>query len=199
MSLEKPWGKAFEELLEKFLQHYRGEISGSDSKGESPAWGYDTSFFFYPLFFGEWKGYTFTIEISEFPASGFSVLEAIDNIEYLRIFVTKPTSYSILIVHEDWHYRLGKKLHWDHEFQTGNKEFDSKYYLKIKSDKDRYLLTDSRLQYQIRNLEPFSALQVLASGIRWSQMITDEKQLDFMVVDNYLKKVFELTKLIPVQ
>lgn len=196
MSLEKPWEKPFEKLLQEFLRQYKGKISESGSKAELPSWGYDTSFFFYPSFYGEWKGQTFTIEISEFPAPGFSDFEAIDNIEYLRIFVVIPTPYSIVFTHKDWLCRLGKRLHLDREFQTGNGEFDRKYYVNLKSDEDKQLLMNSRFQEKVYGLEPFSVVQVLKSGVRWSQMITHEKQLQFLVVDDYFKKIFELSKII---
>jgi hypothetical protein len=197
MSLDKPWEKPFERLLQEFSLQYKGKISKSESNGKRPLWGYDSSFFFYPLFYGEWKDQTFTIEISEFSASMFGDFEAVDNVEYLRIFVIRRSSYNIMIVHEDWHHRFAKKLHLDREFQTGSKEFDYKYYLRTQSDKDKCLVANLRLQDMVRSLEPFSAIQILKPGILWSQMLTDEKQLEFWVVDNYLKKTLELTKLIP--
>jgi len=192
MSLEKPWQKPFEKLLQEFLQQCRGEISRPGSKGELPSWGDDLSFFFYPTFHGELQGQTFTIEISEFPASGFSDFEAADNVEYLRIFITKPTEYSVQVIHESWFHRLEKKFHLDREFQTGNSEFDRRYYLRSQADKDRQLLQDPRFQEMIMSLESFSVLQVLDSGVRWSQMISDEKQLEFLVVDDYLKRMLKL-------
>jgi hypothetical protein len=196
MSLEKPWEKPFEGLLQEISQHYRGEISGSDSKKPISSYGVDSSYFLYPVFYGELQGQKFMIEISEFPASDFSDLEAIDNVEYLRIFVIKPTLYRITVTHEDWLRLLEKKFHLDREFQTGNKEFDRRYYLGPQSEKDKQLLRDLRFQEMVRGIEPFSVLQVSESGVRWSQMITGEEQLDLSLVDNYLKKALELTTMI---
>jgi hypothetical protein len=197
MSLEKPWEKPFEGLLQEISQHYRGEIYKADSRKPISSYdGVDSSYFLYPVFHGELPGQKFLIEISEFPASDISDLEAIDNVEYLRIFVIKPTLYRITVAHEDWLRRLEKKFHLDREFQTGNEEFDRRYYLRPQSEKDKQLLRDSQFQEMVRGIEPFSVLQVSKSGVRWSQMITDEKQLDFLVVDNYLKKTLELTTMI---
>ncbi len=196
MSLEKPWERPFEKLLGEFSQQYEGEISRPKSEGACPSWGTDPSFLFYPTFSSELKGQKFIIEISEFPASDISYFEASDNVEYLRIFIVKPTQYSIVVTHEDWLHWLEKKIHLDREFQTNNDEFDRRYYVSPKSDEDKQLLMDLKFQQMVRSLEPFSLLQVSKSGVRRSQMITDEEQLDFSAVDGCLKKTLELAKLI---
>jgi len=192
MGLETPWEKPFEELLQEMSQNYKGEISRSESRDIRDG----TFYFVYPTFHGELQGHKLVIEISEFPGSDISYLEAADNVEYLRIFISVPTKYSIVITHESWFDRLKKKFHLDQEFQTGEEDFDRKYYLRLESDKDKKLLKDSKFEETVKSLEPFSVLQVFKSGVRWSQVLTDKKQLTFNTVDSYLQTTLKLAKMI---
>lgn len=193
---EKPWKRPFENLLSQLSANVKGEISSPKSRPETRPGAADTSYFVYPSFRGELQEQKFSIEISEFPAFTPNFFEAADNLEYLRIFVIQPSQYSLVVTHESWLHQFKKKFLKDREFQSGNKEFDKRYYLRPESEPDRHLLKEAKFQESVKALEPFSVLEILKSGIFWSQQITDEKQLVYSKVEGYLKKTLELAKTI---
>lgn len=196
MNWEKPWSEPFEDFLRQLSANFKGEISSPKSRPETRPGAADTSYFVYPSFKGQLQEQKFTIEISEFPVFTPNFFEGADNLEYLRIFVIQPSQYSLVITHESWLHQFKRKFLKDREFQSGNKEFDKRYYLRPESELDKRLLKETRFQESIKALDPFSVLEILKSGILWSQQITDEKQLVYSKVEGYLKKTLELAKTI---
>lgn len=196
MSWEKPWQEPFASLLNQLSANFKGDISSQKSRPEARPIDTEISFFLYPSFRGELHEQKFIIEISEFPEFAFSVFEAEDNVEYLRIFAIQPSQYSLVITHENWLHQFKKKLHLESEFQSGSEEFDRRYYLRPESDQDQRFLKKAKFQNVVKALEPFSVLEILKSGILWSQHIADEKQLVYSKVARYLRKILELVEII---
>lgn len=189
MTAEKPWKDPFDKLLQQMVSHWHGRVSGLDEKslGEMCV---------YPAFMGELKGYKFTVEMSEFPrvSKRPSRIEGMDNVEYLRIHVTVLNEHNIQVTHESLADRVGKFFHLEHEFQTGNKDFDHRFFIRLRSPQDKKFIADSKIQELIIELEPFIVLEVTPSGILWSQMIEDQKQLAYADVERFVHSILKLAE-----
>lgn len=189
MTLEKPWKKHFKRLLEQMTTHWHGRLTGPDEQSLSEIYTYST-------FNGEYKGRKFTVEISEFPATprktGFG--EGMDNVEYLRIRFMIESKYRIRITHEDVADRIGKFLHLQHEFQTGDKKFDRRFFVKLASQDDKQLMWNAAVRDLISELEPFAVIEITQNGILWSQMLQSKKQLEFETVSHYFAKFSKLVE-----
>jgi hypothetical protein len=178
MGLEKPWEKPFDALLKRLVTSWGGEIKGADQKAIS-------EYFIYPTYYGNLKGFRIEIEISEFPSREPYYMEANDNLEYLRIHIGAPANHAIKITHEGLGQKLRKLFHLVDEFQTGDSDFDKKYWLKTGFDSDKELLTNKKFQDYIFKLEPFSFFEISGFEIFWSQEISGASQLDFSEVNKY--------------
>jgi hypothetical protein len=187
MTSEKPWHTSFDKLLTQMVSRWHGRVSGLDEKSLGEA-------FVYPVFMGELQGYKFTVEISEYPrvSKHPSAIEGMDNVEYLRIHVTVLNEHNIQVTHETFADRLGKFFHLEHEVETGNKEFDRHFFIKLRSDKDKNFLSNETIQALIYELEPFIILEIAPSGIHWSQMINNKEQLGIEKVEGYVSRLLKL-------
>jgi len=213
---EKPWGESLDRLLQEMVAHWDGQISRPSEvaiKGASVYHG------FYPTFTSELQGRQFTMGIFEQlagPSLGWSGPKALrvirgpirvpqDSVEYLRILIHVADfrglarKYSIKITHKSSHRWLDKLLLFiqlSPEFQTGNREFDQRYSVELRSDEDRELLLHREIQESIVTLEPFNLLEISSSWITWSQLLINRKQLDFTVVKGYVLKISQLVDVI---
>ncbi|KPK63428.1 hypothetical protein AMJ83_07115 [candidate division WOR_3 bacterium SM23_42] len=187
MTLEKPWKKHFKRLLEQMTSNWRGRLTGPDEQSLA-------EIYTYPTFNGEYKGRKFIVEISEFPSTPRKpgLGEGMDNVEYLRIRFTVESKYRIRITHEDFADRLGKLMHLQHEFQTGDKKFDRRFFIKLVSQDDRQLMLDAAVRDLISELEPFAIIEITQNGILWSQMLRSKKQLEFETVSRHLARFSKL-------
>ena len=190
MTLEKPWKESFDRLLGQMVSRWHGRVSGLDDKSLG-------EMYVYPTFMGELQKYKLTVEISEFPrvSKQPNYVEGMDNVEYLRIHVTVLNEHNIQVTRESLAERLGKFFHLEHEIQTGNKNFDRRFFIKLRSEKDKKFMLDKNVQELIFNLEPFIVLEIAPSGILWSQMINDKGQLIFEKVDGYVATILKLVHL----
>lgn len=185
MGLEKPWENPFDVLLKRLVASWGGEIKRADQREISET-------FIYPTYYGNLKGFRIEIEISEFPSREPYYMEANDNLEYLRIHFGVPGNFAIKITHEGLGQKLRKLFHLVDEFQTGNQEFDKKYWLKTGFETDKQLLTNKKFQDLIFKLEPFSFFEISGFEIFWSQEISGKSQLEFDTVNRYAGILLEI-------
>jgi hypothetical protein len=197
MSIEKPWEKEFDDLLQKFRAYWGGEVKAPDDLiGRNSYKGLGFGFFTYPGYKKEHKDYTLLIDISESPIGDISVFEGGDNVEYLRLYLLKPTDYNMLIRKEGFFDKVHKLLGLAFEFKTGNPEFDKKYFIRAKTDHGKSLLKRQDFQDMIKNVEPFAGVRINASGLHWSQEIRNKSQLEFDYVKKYIDWLANLLKII---
>jgi len=196
MDWEKPWKKEFNIILDELSQLYSGKIvDPADSKTDSFRVA-DKDYFIYRSFHGSLNGIEFVIEINELPLSGRQILDGDDNTEYLRIHLRIPTKYKIFITQEKWGHKLQKVLRLDKEFQTGNEEFDKKFYLKPNSEKDKGLLKDSSIQAAINAVDSFAEFKLSSNGIYWSNMITKKNQLNIEIISNTIQSLIRMSEMV---
>ena len=184
MSLEKPWEKEFDILLDAMQSQWGGTVKKSEN----------TDFWMYPTFRTEVDSYPTHIEVSEFPVSGLSAVEAADNVEYLRIYLRTSSDYEFFVRQEDSLDWLKKKLGFLVEHQTGANDFDDRYVLFVRGDNDRDFLGQAEGQAAIDGLAPFTAMRVWEHGIQWSQWLRDESQLEFLSVNVVMGNLIQLAK-----
>jgi hypothetical protein len=189
MSLEKPWEEPYDELLGKIAMKWEGKIYKPSPKSTK-------NMFIYPTFVGTKNGMKFEIDVSEFPDRKMNMLEAEDNVEYLRISIIVPNQYAVRITHEDFAFKVRKALRLTKEFQTGSMAFDKKYWLKLNSTADEKLLTNRIFQDKVFQLEPLALLEITRQGILWSQEITRKSQLSITSLEKHLNNVFAIAAII---
>jgi len=196
MSLEKPWEKRFDTLVDELARNYDGKLKRPESTRDLPTLAVDPSYFNYPIFYGEYKNMQFIVENNELPGAKYSIYDLGDNVEFLRITLLRQSPVNIEITHEHWLHRLQKKIKIKREFQTGNEAFDKDYFLHADSERDKQLLADSEFQQIVRQLEPLSVLRIYKVGVRLSQMITDAKHLDYLTVDRCIRNLYKIADLL---
>ncbi|MCP4684696.1 MAG: hypothetical protein GY867_04530 [bacterium] len=144
MSVEKPWEKQFQRLVEDLDAHWgQGEVQESAPNPDVISRSSGGGLWTYPFYRGERGDDTF-----------------------------------------EW------------EYQTGNEEFDRKYYVvDARSDKDKMLANNSDFQEIIKQLEPFAAIALSSSGVHLSRAIGGESVMTFQLVDEYLGRLEKLAEL----
>ena len=187
MSIDKPWKKEFEILLKHMLNTWGGKTTGPGEKSLE-------RMFVYPTYHTTIDDMKCVIDISESATIAWS--GAADNIEYLRINLIKPHEMNIQITRETFIERAKKFFHMDSEYQTGNKNFDQRFYIRLKSDKDKTFVSRLDVQELIKRLDPFTIIEFSDIGVRWAQQINSKKQLEFVKVENYVRSVIELAKIV---
>ncbi len=196
MSIERPWQKPFDELLEELKARLGGEIKMPRDYGGANGRNPPPDIYNYPMFSTEVEGYKLIVEISEFPVTGASYLESGDNVEYLSLHVNTPIDCDLLIRHEGLIDRFKKRIGVTKEFQTGNEEFDRTYFLYVNPDHDASWLRDSTFRKAIEALEPFDAMRFAPYGIYLSQGIHDKQQLSFSAVEQHAVKLIDLARML---
>ncbi len=193
MSLEKPWAKPFQILVEKLHARYDGKIIVPDAKSAG-------SSYVYPSVVIVIDGLRFEVEITELAepvlTGGYVGVAARDNIEFLHINVLFKSDYSIYVTHETISDRLEKFLHLEHEFQTGNNEFDKQYLIKLGSREEEKIVSRGEFRELIKILEPFKVLAIISTGLYRSENITNKKQLEFDKVNNCIITIKKIVSLI---
>jgi len=194
MSFERPWEKAFDQLrraLEKAYEmvdkpHTDAERV-QDQSGGVNIWQY-------PQFAATRKGMLVTVTIGEFPIGVVDAIGGSDNVEFLQLSVFRPLGLTITIRHEGFADRFFKAVKIEWEFQTGNPEFDRKYYITCLCGESPHGI-QGRFQRQIEKLEPFASVVLSDRGVHWSQSIEDGSQLTFPYVDDHLGQLTDLATL----
>ena len=218
LSSGKPWGESFTELLSKMSADLGGQIKWPDE-------GLVDEIFSYPTLTCKVSEREITLEIkrnissSSYGWRGPGALHAIrgpirvaknkdnikpkDSIEHLRVCAYVPDfhhlsrKYNIQVKHRPHYGRLDRLVRLIQlSPQTGNQDFDRRYSVDLVSSKDRELLSHREIRELIINAEPFSLLEISSSWIRWSQLLTDRKQLEFGTVKDRVLKVLELVNAI---
>jgi len=126
MLSEKPWRKEFDKLIQDMTAHWGGQITNFEKPEDRDL---DlTSLYVYPIYKAKIDNYAVHVTISEFPLPGGGIISAADNVEYISVFLVVPCSFTAAIRHEHLIDRFKKKLGLENEVQTGNEEFDKKYF-----------------------------------------------------------------------
>ena len=188
----RPWDKPFKKLLDRLVEYYGGKISEPDKNKIYKG-------FTYPYFLGEINDIKAMIHISEFASSkGIGGMEGIDAIQYFRIrfYFKQQKDFYIRIRHESFGDKFGKKIHWTYEFQTKHKSFDEKYFLELRSERDKRLIADSNMHDMISLLEPFMVLEIKDTNFHISQEIKNEEQLEFNRFNDYIQRAHKIVKYI---
>jgi hypothetical protein len=202
MSLYKPWEKDYNRLLQKIVAQWGGTVDDAELKSRQNKESYETrtlgASFIYPIYTGTMKNIQFMIEISLFPGSvrTQSRIVAIDAIRYLRIYFFLKNNYNLQLTREDLEDRMEKFFHLTNEIQTGNPDFDKRFFIKSSTQKDQALVTESKIQELVTRLDPFELLEIIPTGIIWSITLTQNDQLDFSRVDKTVLTLLELTETI---
>jgi hypothetical protein len=183
--------KPFEKLVVELEARWGEESTDkapSAPNGESLISG--RSLWAYPFFSGTREGSRVAVTISEQPVGQGNLLDAADNCEFLQISLFRKIGVCLILRHEGIFDRLKKKIRFDWEYQTGNAEFDRKYYIaEARSERDRKLVDKGDFQKLVNKLEPFASLALLDSGVHCSLFIEDESILSFECIDSYLRQL----------
>ena len=191
MTLEMPWKKPYDLLVKEFVDRYTCTITRPDERSLSAS-------FVYPIINGERSEIRFAVDISETRGVVFKegMVGADDNIEFLQINLFFEHDYHIQIMKESFADLLGKRLHLKTEFQTGNEGFDRRFFIRLKGDEEKRLLSDRNVQDAIVDLAPFSILGIAPPRMFCSWRIVDKDQLSFPNVENSLLGLYRLSDLV---
>ncbi len=148
----------------------------------------------YPTYSTNLNNLPLQVEIGHFPGSIFkqSKVAATDSIHYLKIRCFFKCENNIQLTHENLEDRVEKFLHLTTEIQTNNPDFDRHFFIRSSNPRDRELLIDRQIQELIFLLEPFELVEMLSTGIHWSDMLTDKKQLAFDRVEKIITTMLKL-------
>ncbi len=187
MSLEKPWKKEFNELLNEMQARWGGEVSEAEEVG--------AEIFTYPSFYATINEFPVMISISEV---GFPVgqsMDACDNIEYLMVYLKTPCEFKVAIRHETFVDRLKKKIGFEFEFQTSNDEFDKDYFIVTQDFEQTDRIKTVEFQNGIKDLEPFSGVMAYKTGIKLTSQINDGSDLLLYKVEEIINRLISLSKI----
>jgi len=196
MSLERPWEKAFDQLRRELEKAYETVEKPHADAQRVQAQSGGVNIWQYPQFAAARQGVPVAVTIGEFPIGAVDAIGGSDNVEFLQLSVLRPLGLTITVRHEGFADRFFKAVKIEWEFQTGNPEFDRKYYIvDIRTEKDKQLARDPRFQEQVEKLEPFASVVLSNRGAHWSQSIEDGSQLTFPYVDDRLGRLTDLAAL----
>ena len=196
MSVERPWEEPFQRLIEQLKTNWtevpKKETASPVEKNPMPAGRWCS----YPFFRAMRGDDQVVLTISESPVGTGDMLDAADNYEFLMLSVYRPLEARLTLRHEGIFDRLKKSIKFEWEYQTGNKEFDRKYYIvDARTDRDKALASNAEFQEQVRKLEPLTSIALMSSGVHLSVAIEDESVLSFESVDDYLGRLIRLADL----
>jgi len=198
MSLERPWEKAFSKLIESLKTSWGESLPPrrtSDPGRDRPSIG---SSWTYPAVAWHRGENRVVVSISESPVGCGGLLDAMDNYEFLHISLIRKLNALLILRHEGIFDRLKKAIKFEWEYQTGNREFDRKYYIvEARSESDKRLVCSGEFQGLIEQLEPIASVALLESGIHCSLAIDDESVLSSERVENVLDRMDRIAGLAP--
>ena len=196
----KPWEKFYTKLLQELAAYSGGRITW-------PNESVIDEMFVYPTLSGRLQERDFMVEVRALGTTmrmggrwGHSVpITSAEQYIRIRIYVADfrrlSWEYNIKITHKSshrWFDKLLLLIQLSPEFQTGNREFDQRYSVDLRSDEDRKLLLHRGIQEPIVRLESFTLLEISSSWILWSQLLTDIEQLEFAAVRGRISRVLDL-------
>lgn len=194
MLSERPWEKEFDKLLRDMKAVWGGQITEIDNPGFRGS-GL-TEMYVYPIYDTTVDDFKVRLTISELPLPGMGLIEGADNVEYLSIQLSVTCAIEAAVRHEYFLDRLKKKLALDYEVQTGNRRFDRDYFLITRPKEDISLLKSTQVQEKIVDLEPFDGLLFGIGGINSTYEIAGKNPLNVGYVEQKIKKLIALGKLV---
>jgi hypothetical protein len=187
-------------LLQELVAKWGGNIDDPEKKSRDCWNSYDTnilgSLYIYPIYTGTLKDIRFMVEISRFVGSvrQMSMIVSVEGILYLRIYFFTKNNFNLTFSHEEVGDRMQKKLHLTTEVQSGDPEFDKRFFIQSSTENGATLLHNSRVREWITHLYPFDRLEIIPSGIVWSRNLSDKTQLAFPFVEKIVETIFKLAE-----
>ncbi|HEX7320952.1 MAG TPA: hypothetical protein VF399_11445 [bacterium] len=181
MSIYKSWEEYFNRLLRDIAAKYQGKVN-------EPKKVRLDEIFHYSDYSGTINAHYVIIVINQFVSldQGITQISGSDDIEYLHLKIKTNSRLNFQLTKEDLSTKVAKFMHLESEFKTGNTKFDTKFLVKIRSEEDKTIISDSRLQELVYKLEPFVLLELKDGILHWAQTIIRGEQLRFSEVDKYL-------------
>jgi hypothetical protein len=122
------------------------------------------------------------------------MIVSVEGILYLRIYFFTKNNFNLTFSHEEVGDRMQKKLHLTTEVQSGDPEFDKRFFIQSSTENGATLLHNSRVREWITHLYPFDRLEIIPSGIVWSRNLSDKTQLAFPFVEKIVETIFKLAE-----
>ena len=194
MSIDKPWMKEYDKLLNEMKAlwgDHSKEVNNPDDKSFSIS-----SYYVYPILNTNIDGFDVQVTVSKNILPGAGAIQSSDNIEYLSILLITPCTLKAAIRHESFTDRFKKKLALEFEAQTGNEKFDKDYFLITRPKEDIQLLKSNQVQNEIRGLEPFSGLVFTKGGINSTHLIEDKSILNIQNIKRIIMQLIVLANLV---
>ena len=197
MIYEKPWNKEFTRLLAALEIALGGkivepEIDESYSRGYSS----EVAYYNYSLLHAEIDNVGVRVEISHNEMAGAVLLDGSDQTAFLVLCALSHPQGFFRIRPEGVDVRLLKFIRIENEFDTSNPDFNDALFLEVSDNKAKRLLQRADLQEMILALLPFDSLQAHSKGLRYSELLTQKKQLDCEYVISTLKQLVALAQVI---
>jgi hypothetical protein len=195
--MERPWQDKYSIFLQELVEKLHGkviEVPRREPKDDT-AWG-GSHVLLYPKFEFQKDSLQILIDLEEGPHLRRQLFEDLDNVEYLRIAVYKKHVYTLVLNKEGFADKFLKALRLNWEFQTGSKDFDSKFNISLKSEEDKRFIKEGYTQQLIQNLTPFDELAVYKTGIFWSREVYDSSQLTYDYLEPFLRYSIELANIV---
>ena len=114
--------------------------------------------------------------------------------EYIRITFFANHDHDFCLVHEGIYDRIRKTLRMDWEFQTGNDEFDRRYFLDVTEPRSKQLLSERAFQTTIVAAEPFSVIQVTPNYVTHSTEVKTDDELDIVRISSSLSRCIDIKR-----
>ncbi len=191
----KLWKKEYHALLNTLQQQWNAEISTPKLPDRNVPRAVASSYFFYPRLLADMDTRRIVLSLNEVPA-GKEVPETGEEDEYLHFTVVGEFPATFIVTHENFLSRLKKFLRIDHEFQTGNRQFDDDYYLIAYSDAAKAKLREPSLQGAIRSLEPFVAIELREKTIELSRGVATASDLQPEPLEQTFKNLIAIAELL---
>jgi len=102
--------------------------------------------------------------------------------------------WEIKVRHENMIDKISKKLRLDWEFQTGDADFDKKYYIECKDATHRPIFLDATFRSLVEKLEPFDRLVTTAKRLGTSRPIDNPNLLDPSTMKDFLEALLRTAK-----
>ena len=98
------------------------------------------------------------------------------------------------VFHQNLFARLAVISRSKIRYQTDDSEFDQKYRIELRSEKDKRILQGKGYRKLVSGLEPLSILVLAPSGIHWALEINSESQFDFQRLRDRIDRLIEMAK-----
>jgi hypothetical protein len=189
MTLERPWAREYDRLVEVLRKDPDGELVADRRRAAA-------DLFFYPEFVCEIDSHVVNLWVSEFPGGVPGFMEAGDNVEYLRVLLRKKSRTSVSISPEGIVEKFQKLVRLRTEPQTGDPEFDRAYLLEAKTPDDEALLARPEFREAVRRLEPLQALIIKPESVVASRMVREADDLEPEAVLEFARRTIHVARIL---